>query len=109
MRKALITLAVLYFFLTIGIHISCFLDGYISPETEKKYLRNINNYQAVISKRHLSNFNGRDSLSFIAKYPLQVILPFHKWYIGDVGAVKPWSELSKKLDSISITYKNPYK
>ena len=78
--------------------------GYISSETEQKYLRNISKFYPI-SKRHCTTgLSGGDTLSFAAK-----VLPvdlFNKWYIYKVGLVRRDSELSKKFDSIAATYKN---
>ena len=77
--------------------------GYISSETEQKYLRNIGKFYPISDRQCTTGLYGRDTLSFTAKViPLDL---FNKWYISKVGLVRRDSELSKKFDSIASTYK----
>lgn len=76
--------------------------GYISSETEQKYLRNISKFYPISKRQCTAGLSNGDTLSFAAKvFPVDL---FSKWYISDVGLVSPYSELSKKFDSIAATY-----
>jgi hypothetical protein len=77
--------------------------GYISKSTEQKYLRNLDKFY-LISKDHFSVHGHGDTLAFISDVPHHT--PFHKWYISEVGTIRPSSLLSKKLDTLSKTWKN---
>ncbi len=78
--------------------------GYISKSTEQKYLRNLDKFY-LFDKNHFSVRHGHgDTLAFISDVAHHT--PFHKWYIAEVGTIRPSSLLSKKLDSISKTWKS---
>jgi hypothetical protein len=82
-------------------------DWFISQKTEEKYLRNISRY-TPISKSQVFIYDGRDTLSYIAKAPFGFVNPFAKWYIGhDVGLIKRNSKLSKALDKMVDGFEPP--
>lgn len=111
MKSFLIALSIVFLFFYCGIFLfgHFFVGGYITKETEQKYIRNLSKYkwdEPIMYRSYIHD----DSLACFAFMPLQFIDPFHKWYIMDnVGAVRPGSELSKKLDSIYYRTKNKLK
>jgi len=84
-----------------------FSQGYISEKTEEKYLRNLDKYTMINNQNFYIGLKGGDTLTFIATIAPFKFDPFHKWYINDVGMIKPNSLLSKKLDSIAANYIDP--
>ena len=75
--------------------------GYISGATEEKY------YNALPEFKYIADglFSHPDHINFgfIGDSPYKAIDPFHKWYIHEVGSIRPGSRIAKYLDSVSAT------
>lgn len=80
---------------------------YVNTKTQDKYLRNIDKFYAISDDLIKSNYKHDDSLSYASKVLYRI--PYQKWYISDVGLVPVGSELDRKLDSISDSYKLKFK
>lgn len=90
--------------------------GYVSKKTELKYERNLSNleFDCSINKYMLfAKYGANDSIGYVTKVPTFFLLFSFKYYIKKTGAVKRFSSLEHKIDSIFESQgcqhvKNPY-
>jgi len=79
-------------------------DGYVSKETEEKYLRNLDKYEMIDYDQTYISLTYSDTLSYMAHTAFHSVTPFQKWYIAEVGMIRTNSELHRRLNEMSRKY-----
>jgi len=99
---ALLLLGIIFYVCPIAVLFSKY--PYVQRSTEQKYLRNLHRYRPIAEDHFHVGMN--DSLGYIVKVSF-AWSPFHEWRIEKTGAIRPNSQLSQALDSMSKLWVEP--